>query len=166
MIHYDLRCTEADHRFDGWFRDSATFERQAEAGHIECPVCADRRIVRALMAPAVSTRRAALPAPEQQPPAATPASAPVAAQPAPPPAPMAGGRLPDAMRALLQRLRAEVERNCDYVGPGFAQEARKMHRGEIDHRAIYGEATPDDAEALANDGIEVNRIPWVPLSDA
>lgn len=162
MIHYDLRCTEAGHVFDGWFRDSATFERQAADGHIECPVCADRRIVRALMAPAVSTRRAALPAPEQPaaPPAATPATPPSV------PEPMAGGRLPDAMRALLQRLRAEVERNCDYVGPEFADEARRMHRGEIDHRAIYGEASPDDAELLANEGIEVNRIPWVPLSDA
>jgi len=165
MIHYDLRCTEAGHEFDGWFRDSATFERQAEAGQIQCPVCADRRVVRALMTPAVATNRGALPAPTQPEAApSSPAPAPTAASPTP--AQMAGGSLPDAMRALLQRMRAEIERNCDYVGPQFADEARRMHRGEIDHRAIYGEATQDDAEALASEGIEVSRIPWVPLSDA
>ena len=71
MIHYDLRCAEAGHEFDGWFRDSATFETQAAAGQIECPVCASRQVVRALMAPAVATRRTALPAQEnRQPPLA------------------------------------------------------------------------------------------------
>ena len=165
MIHYDLRCTAAGHEFDGWFRDSATFERQAEEGQIECPVCADRRVVRALMAPAVATQRRALPSSTQ--PEGVPSSpAPPATAATSAPAHVAGGRLPDAMRALLQRMRAEIERNCDYVGPQFADEARRMHRGEIDHRAIYGEATQDDAEALASEGIEVSRIPWVPLSDA
>ena len=165
MIHYELRCTEAGHEFDGWFRDSATFERQVGAGQIECPVCADRHVVRALMAPAVATNRRALPAPTQ-PEAALPSPAPAANDATAARPDMAARPLPDAMRALLQRMRAEIERKCDYVGPQFADEARKMHRGEIDPRAIYGEATHDDAEALANEGIEVSRIPWVPLSDA
>ncbi len=75
------------------------------------------------------------------------------------------GRLPDHVRAMLQRLRNEVENNCDYVGGGFAEEARKMHRGESDRRGIYGETTPTEAEALADEGIEVSRIPWVPRAD-
>ena len=77
----------------------------------------------------------------------------------------AAGTMPAHVRAMLQRLRSEVEKNCDYVGPAFADEARKMHRGESDKRGIYGESTPEQAESLAEEGIEVARIPWVPRAD-
>jgi hypothetical protein len=73
--------------------------------------------------------------------------------------------MPDHLRVMLQRLRNEIERNCDYVGGQFAEEARKIYRGESDRRGIYGEATPVEAEALADEGIEVCRIPWVPRAD-
>ena len=86
-------------------------------------------------------------------------------QPSGPPMAMTGGPLPDQMRAMLQRMRAEVEKNCDYVGPAFADEARKIHRGESEQRSIYGETTPDQAEALSDEGIEFARIPWVPRAD-
>ncbi len=66
---------------------------------------------------------------------------------------------------MLQRMRAEVEKRCDYVGPGFAEEARRIHNGESEARGIYGEATPEEAERLADDGIEVASIPWVPRAD-
>jgi len=69
------------------------------------------------------------------------------------------------MLSMLQRMRAEVEKNCDYVGPGFAGEARKMHRGESEYRGIYGETTEEQAESLAEEGISVARIPWVPRAD-
>jgi len=156
MIHYDLRCSQ-EHSFDGWFKDSTAYEKLAKRGLVECPHCGDTKVDRALMRPAVATRRAALPAPEASPPA-TP-------QPVPTPATVAGGPLPDHMRAMLQRMRAEVENHCDYVGPQFADEARKMHRGESDKRGIYGETSPEQAEALADEGIEVSRIPWVPRAD-
>ena len=78
---------------------------------------------------------------------------------------MAAGRIPAQMVSVLQRLRAEVEKNCDYVGPAFAEEARKIHRGESDKRGIYGETSPEQAEALAEEGIEVSRIPGVPRAD-
>jgi hypothetical protein len=110
------------------------------------------------MKPAVATNRKALPAPA---PAPTPAPQP----PAAPAAAVAGGPLPDQMRAMLQRMRAEVEKNCDYVGPQFAEEARKIHRGESDKRGIYGETSPEQAEALSEEGIEFSRIPWVPRAD-
>ncbi len=74
-------------------------------------------------------------------------------------------RLPAQVRAMLQKLRAEVERNCDYVGPDFAAEARRIHRGESDRRGIYGEATQEQAEGLRDDGIEIAHIPWVPRAD-
>ena len=69
------------------------------------------------------------------------------------------------MMAVLQRIRAEVEKNCDYVGPDFADQARAMHRGEVEPKAIYGETTDDQAESLAEEGIGVTKIPWVPRAD-
>jgi len=154
MIHYQLRCAH-DHEFDGWFKDSGTFERQAKRGLVECPICGDTKVTRALMAPAVATRDSDPPAP----PPTVPAKA------ATVPSPAAGGPIPAQMIAMLQRMRAEVEKNCDYVGPEFAEEARRMHRGETDKRGIYGETTKDEAEALADEGIQVASIPWVPRAD-
>ena len=78
---------------------------------------------------------------------------------------VAGAAMPDHVRAMLQRLRSEVERNCDYVGPEFAQEARRIHTGESERRGIYGEATDAEAEALGEDGVRVARIPWVPRAE-
>jgi len=165
MIHYQLRCSQ-NHEFDGWFKDSTTFERQAKRGLVECPSCGDVKVDRALMAPAVSTRDT--PRIEE----AAPTSEPVPSPPAPPPAEGAGGGpwaanapIPARMVAMLQRIRAEVEKNCDYVGPSFAEEARKMHRGESDKRGIYGETSPDEAESLADEGIDISRVPWVPRAD-
>lgn len=160
MIYYQLRCTQG-HEFDGWFKDSAGFERQAKRGLIECPSCGDVKVERALMAPHVpSKRRGARPA------EITPETTPETARPAPQTTPVAGGRMPDHVRVMLQRLRAEVEKNCDYVGPQFADEARKIHRGESDRRGIYGETTPEQAEALSEEGIEISAIPWLPRADS
>ena len=77
----------------------------------------------------------------------------------------AAGPVPAQLVALLQKVRAEVEKSCDYVGKEFAEEARRIHRGESDRVGIYGEASPADAEALRDEGIEVARIPWVPRAD-
>ena len=154
MIHYQLRC-QAEHGFDGWFRDSAAFHAQAQAGLLFCPVCGDAEVTRALMAPAVGKKREA---PAQ-------VEAPAAPAAAPPAQPVAGGSLPDGLRAMLQRMRAEVEKRCEYVGRDFAEEARRIHNGESAARGIYGEATVDEAERLAEDGIEVAKIPWVPRAD-
>jgi hypothetical protein len=157
VIHYQLRC-EDGHEFDGWFKDSGNFEKQAKRGLIACPVCAGTRVDRALMAPRLGGRGRVI---EHEP-------APVAVEAAPKPAPVqaAGGVIPDQMRALLHKLRAEVEKNCDYVGPDFAKEARKIHHGEAPPRGIYGESTEAEAEALADDGIGVARIPWLPRADS
>lgn len=161
MIHYQLRCAE-DHAFDGWFRDSAAFEAQAKRGLVACPQCGDVQVRRALMAPAVTKRSTV--AISKEPGPVVDQSGQPAEKPVPPP-PAAGGRMPDHIRGMLQRLRAEVERNCENVGDGFAAEARRIHNGESEARGIYGNATPEQAEALAEDGIEVARIPWVPRAD-
>jgi hypothetical protein len=156
MIHYQLRCGQA-HGFDGWFKDSASFEKQAKRGLIECPDCGGTDIERALMAPALGRREAV--------PAVVEASSPPAAAPAAAPENVAAVRLPARMVAALQRMRAEVEKNCDYVGTDFADQARAMHRGEVEPKGIYGEASDEQAESLAEEGVAVARIPWVPRAD-
>jgi len=157
MIHYDLRC-EGGHEFDGWFKDSAGFESQAKAGFVECPVCGGTEVSKQLMAPAIP-KKGRVRAKEVA------AAPPLPAPPAQAASQVAAGPVPAQVVALLQRMRAEVEKNCDYVGEGFAAEARKMHRGESDIRGIYGEATEADAEALRDEGIEIAHIPWVPRAD-
>ncbi len=156
MIHYDLRCG-AGHDFDSWFKDSEAFASQARAGFVECPVCGSKDVSKRLMAPAIP-KKGRIRAKEAPPPeaAAQPPAAPAAAPPPP---------IPAQMVALLQRVRAEVEKKCDYVGRDFAEEARKIHRGESERPGIYGEASEADAEALREEGIEVAQIPWVPLAD-
>ena len=164
MIHYQLRCSR-DHEFDGWFRDSDAFARQAGAGLVECPRCGDVTVNRALMAPALSRKgNARSPVVDQagaptQPPPAAPRPA-VSTE-----AMSALAAMPDQLRAMLQKLRAEVETKFEHVGDRFAAEARAIHNGESEQRGIYGEATPEQAEALEEDGIEVARIPWVPRAD-
>ena len=159
MIHYELRCSE-QHEFDGWFKDSSGFDRQAKRGLVECPVCGDSRVERALMAPRLVGRAHAPIETSEAAPSPT-----AAAIPGPMPDVAAGGRMPAQVRVMLQRLRAEVEKNCDYVGPDFADEARRIHRGERKERGIYGETTPEQAEALSEEGIEIAAIPWVRRAD-
>lgn len=168
MIHYALICS-LEHEFDGWFSSSMAFEAQAARDLVECPVCGDINVRRALMAPSLPRKSNARdPAKAPQPDVPQPSAPPATLQQ---PSPghtvaVAGDRLPAHVRVALQRLRAEVERHCDYVGDQFAEEARRIHHGESERRAIYGETTPDEAEELAADGIEVSSLPWVTHSDS
>ncbi len=146
MIHYVLQCSHA-HEFDGWFPSSAGFDAQVKRGLVECPTCGDVAVTRGMMAPSVPKKgNAVVPS-------------------APQSVAVAGERVPDQVRSALQKLRAEVERNCDYVGDNFADAARRIHAGEEKPRGIYGETTPEQAESLAEDGIGFARIPWVPRAD-
>ena len=157
MIHYQLRCASG-HEFDGWFKDSDGFETQAASGYVACPSCGNTDVLRALMTPGIPRKGREM--------------VPVPVAPAPPAPeqpigmPAAGGVMPDTVRAALQKLREEVERNCDYVGTDFADEARRIHNGETTPRGIYGESTDEEAEALEEDGIAFARIPWAPRNDS
>ncbi len=159
MIHYQLRCAEA-HEFDGWFKDSDNFERQAKRGLIACPTCASTKVDRALMAPQLRKKGRVI---EHDP---QPQALPVAAAEEPVRLQAIAGALPDQVRAVLHKLRTEVEKNCDYVGADFAEEARKIHFGEAPARGIYGESTEEEAEALAEEGIDIAQIPWLPRADS
>lgn len=153
MIHYQLRC-QAGHEFDGWFKNSDGFEAQSQAGLVACPACGTVSVTRALMAPAIPRKSG-----KELVPATQPQAEPVVAQ-------TAGGTVPDAVRGALQKLREEVEKNCDYVGADFAEEARRIHYGETEPRGIYGESSDEDVQALAEDGISFARLPWVPRNDS
>ncbi|MBX9748678.1 MAG: DUF1178 family protein [Roseococcus sp.] len=166
MIRFSLRCDNG-HEFDSWFKDGAAHERMAAAGLVDCPVCGDTRVTKALMAPAIRKTRGVKGRAEAPAAAAPPAESPAAKPPAPESeAPrLAAGPMPAQMVALLQRMRSEVEKSCEYLGKDFAKEARRIHEGEAEPRGIYGEATDAETEALREDGIEVARLPWVPRAD-
>ncbi|GAB0117565.1 DUF1178 family protein [Acidisoma sp. 7E03] len=170
MIHYQLQCDRA-HSFDGWFKDSASFERQCAEGLITCPVCSSTAVSRALMAPALGRSARHATEPSSSPPATAPQPGPsaiVAGEPAglALQGAVAGQAMRDQLRALLQRLRHEVESTCDYVGQDFAEEARRIHYGETEARGIYGETTASEAEALTEEGIAFGVLPWIPRSDS
>jgi len=148
MILYDLRCKDG-HQFEAWFRDSAAYDKQRKANAVLCPLCGSKKVEKALMAPAVAKKGSAR------------EEAPV---PAPAPSPE-HAKLAEAMK-MLRELRQKVEENCDYVGPRFAEEARKIHYREVDPRAIYGEASKEESDALQEEGIEFGTIPWLPQHDS
>ena len=149
MIVYDLTCPQS-HLFEGWFRDSAAFEAQASAGEIVCPNCGSTDIAKALAAPNLAnSRKAADPTPTP-----TPRKAAMEATNA------------SEVRQALRNLRKTIEDNFDYVGETFAEEARKIHYGEVDQRNIYGETSDEEAEALLDEGVEVCRVPWVRREDS
>ena len=140
MIVYELKCASG-HVFEGWFRDAATFDRQAAAGKVTCAECGDRQVVKAPMAPRLAKRSN---------------TAPTETKPG----------LPAEAVKLLAQLRDKIESECDYVGERFPEEARRMHYGEAEQRGIYGEASDEQAKELVDEGIAVKKIPWVPRGDA
>ena len=130
MIVYNLICKNG-HEFEGWFRDISAYDVQAKEGKLLCPTCNSRRIDKAIMAPAVSTgERAALSNPDAR-----------------------------KMRQFMTGLRKYVQENAEYVGPKFAEEARKIHYGESVDRHIYGETTMEEARELVEEGVDVAPLP-------
>jgi hypothetical protein len=160
MILYTLVC-DNKHSFESWFANSAAYDKQVGRGLVSCPMCNSAKVEKAIMAPSLgrSSRKSAT-APE---PAAAeePAASPQATLA--PKAPVAMMSPPEReFRAKLKELRDHLTKNADYVGGKFPEEARKMHYGEIEHRSIYGEASPDDAKALHEEGIEFHPLPILP----
>lgn len=145
MILFDLKCGQG-HVFEAWFKDGETYAAQRQAREISCPRCASTDIAKAPMAPRVQKSRAPdagkiaerIPATEKQ----------------------------AAARRMLGELRRHIEDNCDNVGPDFAEEARKIHYGEVDPRGIYGEASEAESSELDEEGVPHQRIPWVERQDS
>lgn len=145
MIRYALKCP-LGHVFDSWFRDSTAFESLSGEGHVACAVCGAKPVEKALMAPTVrgdergATKTVAAP----QAPLAEPAS--------------------PSERALAG-LRRYLSEKSNYVGPDFADQARRIHLGETEARSIWGEASPEEARALEDEGIPVAPLPWLSRRD-
>ncbi|MGZ9718436.1 DUF1178 family protein [Rhizobium miluonense] len=138
MIRYSLSCENA-HEFEGWFSESADFDRQVASGFLTCPVCNSAAISKLLMAPSVSTAR-------KKDEIQTLA-------------------MDAARKEAIVKLKEAVEAikaNAEDVGTKFPEEARKIHYGEADARGIIGKATPDEAQALVEEGIEIAAIPVLP----
>ena len=142
MIRYDLICAEG-HEFDGWFSDSDSFDKQLKVGVVECPNCGSVDVQKALMAPGI-------PAKSNSKNDLQPVMQNVPQSPA------------TEMVQMIRKLRDHVEQNSEYVGPRFADEARKIHYEESEARGIYGEATLQDAQDLKDEGIEVQPLPLLP----
>ena len=153
MIRYNLRC-DAGHAFESWFQSSSAYESQEKRKLVNCPACGSTKVERAIMAPQIVSKKkdSAEPAP------AISASTDVAA-PTSTPLMMAQER---ELRAKLKELRDHIVKNADNVGERFPNEARKMHYGDIEHRPIYGEASPEEARSLIDEGVEVSPLPVLP----
>lgn len=149
MIRYTLVC-EAGHGFESWFPSSDSYDAQVERGLVTCPVCGTARVSKTLMAPAL-TRTDRVPAP----------AVPAVAQPIEAPVTMVVE--PERqMRAMLRAFHAHVTANAEHVGTRFPEEARKIHYGEAEGRSIYGQASPAEARALLDEGIDVAPLPAMP----
>ena len=133
MIRYDLRCANGD-EFDAWFGSISDYDQQAEKGAIQCPFCGETRVEKAPMAPAVRTSRSAEARQEKM-------------------------KERAVVMAAAAKVREHIKDNYDYVGDKFADEAGRMHSGEIEDRPIWGEASPEQAKALVESGAPVAPLP-------
>ena len=147
MIVFDVSCSN-EHVFEGWFKDSDSFDEQVEAGVVTCPVCGDNHVRKAMMAPRIGGIRKGK---DDSPPNAAMATD--------------NSKMAEFVEVLNQ-MKKHVEENSDYVGDKFPEEARKIHYGETDARSIHGEATPDEAAELLDEGVDFHRIPWPGKPDA
>ena len=144
MILFDLIC-ENGHVFEAWFKDSAAFEKQVDLKAIECPTCLSNTVSKALMTPNIQTSKQKKSLDQAK-----------------------TETQQDALitRQAIEDLHKTIEKNFDYVGNSFAQEARKIHHGESESRNIYGETTPGEAKSLAEEGVSVLPLPPKAKSDA
>lgn len=176
MIVFDLKCRNG-HLFEAWFNSASSFDKLHRAGHVACSVCGSPKVEKALNAPNISpSKRKAAAAPAETPVAKPDVGKPDVAKPdgVPARALASPGRYANDPQAAkvgelmkqLAELRGQIEKNCDYVGSEFAEEARKMHYGEAPKRNIYGEASDSEAQQLNDEGIEFSRIPWAPRRDS
>jgi len=134
MILFDLRCASG-HDFEAWFRDGATYDRQAGASEISCAICGSTEVSKALMAPAVAS------------------------------GPKLDEQQAARILGKWREVQRHIETHFDHVGRQFPEEARKIHYGEVEKRSIYGEATRAEAKELVEEGIKVGQVPWLPPHD-
>ncbi len=148
MIVFDLGCANG-HVFEAWFGSTQDYDDQRARGLVTCPLCNSAEVDKAVMAPRLARKgNQQLPVP-----AHSNTAMPVANEQI----------MPEQVKAALSALaeaQAEALKSAEWVGPRFADEARSMHLGELEHRPIYGQTTPDEAKGLIEDGIPVAPLPF------
>ena len=155
MIRYNLRC-DRGHGFESWFQSSGAYDSQVKRKLVSCPNCGSLKVEKAIMAPQIGKKGRATAVETEN------------AVPAPVPTEVSTGSTPlmlaqeAELRAKIKELRDHVTKNADNVGEKFPDQARAMHYGDIEHRPIYGEASPDEARSLIDEGIEVSPLPVLP----
>jgi hypothetical protein len=147
MIKYSLVCGTG-HEFDAWFQNSSAFDVQSARHMVVCPACGSDDVRKAMMSPAVATRATRSEAPAEPSPGVA--------------APTPHAYIPPAIAEIVRKIRSEIEKRADYVGPRFAEEARKIHYAEAPERGIYGEASPEQVAELDEEGINVFALPVLP----
>ncbi len=152
MIRYNLRC-EKGHSFESWFQSSTAYESQEKRKLVSCPACGSVKVERAIMAPQIVSKKGRE--------ATAPAEAPTTETTAQSSTPLLMAQELE-LRAKIKELRDHIVKNADNVGERFPNEARKMHYGDIEHRPIYGEASPEEARSLIDEGVEVSPLPVLP----
>jgi hypothetical protein len=158
MIRYSLAC-QRGHEFESWFANSSAYDKQAKRGLVACPMCGSTKVEKAIMAPRLARSDKTIDVPVPAPAPATPPT-PAAPQGAEPVAMISPQER--ELRSKLKELRDHLVKNAENVGRTFPEQARKMHYGEIEHRSIYGEASPEEAKELHEEGIEVHPLPILP----
>lgn len=143
MIQFSLKCDQG-HSFDSWFQSGDAFDKLQAAGMVTCALCGSTKISKSVMAPRVTTSR----------------SKSKDVEPTPTPAPSLSEPQTDVEKAFAA-MREQVEKNSTYVGTNFAQEARAMHDGDAPERQIHGEAKPEEAKKLIEDGVPVVPLPFM-----
>lgn len=154
MIRYQLQCDKG-HQFEGWFRNADAFDKQAGQRLVTCPTCASTDVTKAIMAPSVVTSESKARRRATRAPASSERQQPAQSQ-------RVFNAAQGELLATMRKLRDELVAKSEYVGPRFAEEARKIHNEESEPRGIYGEATPSEVKELHEEGIEVYPMPVLP----
>ena len=132
MIVFNLICNDCSTEFEGWFESSKDFEKQKRKNFLSCPTCNSLEINKSLMSPNISKKSNSKKESKRK----------------------------KAMINSIKKYKKIIEKNFDYVGDNFTEEAKQMKYGEKEERPIYGEATLDQTKELAEEEIEVVPLPW------
>ena len=133
MIKYNLKC-EKDHNFDAWYSDSSNFEQQNKKNLILCPKCSSTKIEKNIMAPNIGSKKQSY---------------------------TNALKTEKNIEKIIKNVRKHVEKNYEYVGNKFADEARAIHYGEKEEREIYGETSVEEAVDLIEEGVNVTPLPGI-----
>ncbi|MEN3791673.1 DUF1178 family protein [Fulvimarina sp. MAC3] len=157
MIHFALKCCNG-HRFDGWFRSTSDFEAQLGRGLVTCSYCGETNVEKALMRPAIGSNAKGETAGEASSGSANESATTVATEA---PSDETIAKVKELWSALQTEVRA-LRKQADYVGPKFAEEARRVHYGESAKKGVYGEASREEVKALHEEGILAFPLPALP----